>query len=142
MHNTGTVVCAVARVKVSNSGEVTVEQLDIAFDCGSVANRDAVRAQMEGAAIFGMNMTLNEQMTLENGAMVERNFDQYPMLRLSDRLPRINIHFDALSGHERFSIIGEAPTGPVGPAIGNAIFQATGKRLRSTPFRTHDLSWA
>ena len=140
-HNNGTIMCAVARVKVSNSGALTVEQLDIAFDCGSVANRDAVRAQIEGGSLFSMNMTLNEQMTIKDGAMVERNFDQYPMLRLSDRLPQINVHFDALSGHERFDIIGEAPTGPTGPAIGNAIFQATGKRLRSTPFRIHDLSW-
>jgi isoquinoline 1-oxidoreductase beta subunit len=140
-HNYGTVVCAVARVKVSGSGELTVTQLDVTFDCGSVANRDAVQAQIEGGTLFGMNMTLNEQMTLKDGAMVERNFDQYPMLRLGDRLPQVNVHFGALSGHERFSIIGEAPTGPVGPAIGNAIFQAIGKRLRSTPFRTQDLSW-
>ncbi len=141
LHNTGTIVCAVARVKVTKSGELTVAQLDIAFDCGSVANSDAVRAQIEGAALFSMNMTLNEQMTIKDGAMVERNFDRYPMLRLGDRLPQINVHFDALSGHERFEIIGEAPTGPAGPAIGNAIFQATGKRLRSTPFRNHDLTW-
>jgi isoquinoline 1-oxidoreductase beta subunit len=140
-HNFGTVVCTVARVKVSKSGEVTVQQLDVSFDCGSIANRDAVRAQIEGGTIFGMNMTLNEQMTLKDGVMVERNFDGYPMIRIADVPTRINVHFDALSGHERFDIIGEAPVGPVGPAIGNAIFQATGKRLRSTPFRNHDLSW-
>lgn len=141
MRNTGTIVCAVARVKVSNSGELSVKQLDITFDCGSVANPDAVRAQIEGGAIYSMNMTLNEQMTIKDGAMVERNFDHYPMLRLGDRLPQINVHFDALSGHERFEIIGEAPVGPVGPAIGNAIFQAIRKRLRSTPFRNYDLNW-
>jgi isoquinoline 1-oxidoreductase beta subunit len=87
-------------------------------------------------------MTLNEQITIKDGAIVEGNFDQYPMLRLGDRLPQINIHFEALSGHERFDLIGEAPVAPVGPAIGNAIFRATGKRLRSTPFRNHDLSWS
>jgi isoquinoline 1-oxidoreductase beta subunit len=141
MHDTGTVVCAAARVKVSEQGKLSIEQLDIAFDCGSVANRDAVRAQIEGAAVYGMNMTLNEQMTLKDGVMVERNFDRYPMLKMNDRLPQINIHFGALSGQERFGIIGEAPVGPIGPAIGNAIYAATCKRLRSTPFRTHDLSW-
>jgi isoquinoline 1-oxidoreductase beta subunit len=141
IHNFATVICTAARVRVSNSGELTVKQLDIAFDSGSVVNRDAVRAQIEGGTIFGMNMTLNEQMTLKNGAMVESNFHQYPMLRLGDRLPQINVHFDALSGHERLQIIGEAPVGTVGPAIGNAIFQASGKRLRNTPFRIHDLSW-
>jgi isoquinoline 1-oxidoreductase subunit beta len=141
LHNYATVICAAARVQVSRSGELTVRQVDVAFDCGSVANRDAVRAQIEGGTLFGMNMTLNEQMTLKHGAMVESNFHQYPMLRLGDRLPPINVHFDALSGHERLQIIGEAPVGPIGPAIGNAIFQATGKRLRSTPFRLHNLSW-
>jgi isoquinoline 1-oxidoreductase beta subunit len=86
-------------------------------------------------------MTLNEEITISDGAVVEGNFDQYPMLRLADMPPQINIHFDALSNHDRFGMIGEAPVGPVGPAIGNAIFQATGKRLRSTPFRKQDLSW-
>jgi isoquinoline 1-oxidoreductase subunit beta len=142
MHNTGTVIAAAARVKVSNSGEIIIQQIDTAFDSGSVANRDAVRAQIEGGTVFAINMTLNEQMTLKDGAMVERNFDQYPMLRLGANLPPINVHFDALSGQDRFEIIGEAPAGPIGPAIGNAIFQATGKRLRSTPFRKHDLSWS
>ena len=117
--------------------------MDVAFDCGSVANPDAVRAQIEGGTVFGMNMTLNEQMTLKDGAFIESNFHQYPMLRLGDRqLTQVNVHFDALSGHERMEIVGEAPIGPVGPAIGNAIYQATGKRLRTTPFRNHDLSWS
>jgi isoquinoline 1-oxidoreductase subunit beta len=141
IHNYGTVVCTVAHVQVSKSGELTVKQVDVAIDCGSIANRDAVRAQVEGASIFGMNMTLNEQMTLKNGAMIESNYHEYPMLRFGDRLPQVNVHFDALSGQDHFGMIGEAPVGPVGPAIGNAIFQATGKRLRSTPFRVHDLSW-
>jgi len=135
------VICNVARVAVSPKGQVRVKQIDVAFDCGRVANADAVRAQIEGATLFGLNMTLNEQITLVHGVVQETNFDRYPMLRLGDDLPQINVHFDALSGHERFAIIGEAPVGPVGPAIGNAIYQATGKRLRQTPFRTQDLSW-
>jgi isoquinoline 1-oxidoreductase beta subunit len=142
MHDAGTIMCAVARVKVTPQGELTVKQVDVAFECGRVANRGAVRAQIEGGTIFGMNMTLNEQLTVKNGAIAEGNFNQYRMLRINDRLPVINVHFDALSNHDRFDIIGEAPVGPVGPAIGNAIFQATGKRLRATPFRSHDLSWS
>jgi isoquinoline 1-oxidoreductase subunit beta len=142
MHDAGTIMCAAARVKVTPQGELTVEQVDVAFECGRVANRGAVRAQIEGGTIFGMNMTLNERLTVKDGAIAECNFNQYRMLRINDRLPVINVHFDALSNHDRFDIIGEAPVGPVGPAIGNAIFQATGKRLRSTPFRGHDLSWS
>jgi isoquinoline 1-oxidoreductase beta subunit len=141
-HNAGTIICAAAHVKVSQSGELTVRQIDVAFDCGRVANPDAVRSQIEGGTIFAMNMSLNEQLTIKDGAVVENNFDRYPMLRLGDRLPAINVHFDALSGHDRFDLVGEAPVGPIGPAIANAIYQATGKRLRSTPFRNHDLSWS
>jgi isoquinoline 1-oxidoreductase beta subunit len=73
--------------------------------------------------------------------MVEGNFDAYPMLRMA-QIPSINVHFEALSGHERMAIIGEAPTGPIQPALGNAIFAATGKRLRRTPFVKQALSWA
>jgi isoquinoline 1-oxidoreductase beta subunit len=74
--------------------------------------------------------------------VVESNFDRYPVMRMGEIPPRINVHFDALSGHDRFAIIGEAPVGPVGAAVGNAIFQATGRRLRSTPLRKHDLTWS
>ena len=136
----GSVVAVAARVAVSEEGVLRVDRIDAAFDCGRVANADAVRAQIEGGIIFALNMTLNEEMTLQDGAMVESNFDTYPMLRMMD-MPEIHVHFDALSGHERFEIIGEAPVGPVGPAVGNAIFAATGKRLRTTPFRKADLRW-
>lgn len=141
-HHAGTIIAAAAHVSVSREGKLTVRQVDVAFDCGRVANPDAVRSQIEGGTIYSMNMTLNEQVTIEDGVLAETNFHQYPMLRLGDDLPRINVHFDALSDHERFAIIGEAPVGPVGPAIGNAIYQATGKRLRNTPFRNHDLRWS
>lgn len=137
----GSTVCAAATVEVSRAGVLKVKQIDVTFDCGRVVNRDAVAAQVEGGILFGLNMTLNEEITIRDGAVVEGNFGDYPVLRMSET-PKINIHFDALSGHDRFAMIGEAPVGPVGPAIGNAIFQATGKRLRSTPFRKHDLSWS
>jgi len=63
------------------------------------------------------------------------------MIRLADA-PPVNVHFEALSGDKRMAIIGEAPVGPIQPAVGNAIFAATGKRLRRTPFRSADLSWS
>jgi isoquinoline 1-oxidoreductase beta subunit len=94
---------------------------------------DAVHAQLEGSAIFGMNMSLNEEITIENGRVVEGNFDRYRMLRLAD-IPRINIHTEALSGHERYANVGEAGVGVVGPAIANAVFAANGVRLRKMPF--------
>jgi isoquinoline 1-oxidoreductase beta subunit len=134
----GMTVAAVATVEVSEAGDLRVRSIDIAFDCGQVLNMDAVRAQLEGSAVFGLNMSLNEEITIENGAVVEGNFDRYPMLRLAD-VPKINIHAEALSGHERYANAGEAGVGVIGPAIGNAIFAATGVRVRSMPFRKHAL---
>lgn len=137
----GTTAAVVAHVDVSQSGELRVLQLDIAFDCGSVINRDAVIAQMQGGVIFGLNMSLNEELNIQDGRIVEGNFDQYPMVRMAD-IPKIHVHFGGLTGHARFAEVGEPPVGPVGPAIANAIFQATGKRVRSMPFRKHDLAWS
>jgi isoquinoline 1-oxidoreductase beta subunit len=137
----GSVVATVARVAVSQAGAIKVKQLDVAFDCGSVANPDAVRAQVEGGTLFGLNAAMGEELSVKDGAIVEGNFDAYPMLRMAD-MPLLNVHFDALSGDKRMAIIGEAPTGPVQPAVGNAIFAATGKRLRRTPFAKADLSWS
>ena len=130
----GMTVAAVATVEVTTAGELRVHALDISFDCGQVLNMDAVRSQLEGSAVFGMNMSLNEEITIENGRVVEGNFDRYPMLRLAD-VPQINIHVDALSGHDRYANAGEAGVGVIGPAIANAVFAATGVRLRSMPFR-------
>ena len=137
----GTTVCVVATVEVSPRGEIMVQALDIAFDSGRVVNRDAVAAQLQGGAVFALNMSLNEELTISDGRIVEGNFAEYPMLRIGDMPAKINVHFEALSDHDRFGIIGESPVGPVGPAIANAIFSAVGKRIRTMPFRHHDLSW-
>ena len=128
-----TVAC-VATVEVTAANELRIHALDIAFDCGQVLNMDAVRSQLEGSAVFALNMCLNEEINIENGRVVEGNFDTYPMLRLAD-IPRIDIHTEALSGHERHAGAGEAGVGPIAPAIANAVFAATGVRMRSMPFR-------
>ncbi|HEU4780399.1 MAG TPA: molybdopterin cofactor-binding domain-containing protein [Steroidobacteraceae bacterium] len=137
----GTTAAVVAHVDVSREGVLKVLQLDIAFDCGRVFNRDAVEAQMQGGILFGLNMALNEELNIENGRIVEGNFDTYPMLRMADT-PRLRVHFGGLTGAERSCEVGEPPVGPVGPAVANAIYAATGKRIRTMPFRKHDLSWA
>jgi isoquinoline 1-oxidoreductase beta subunit len=137
----GTTVCAVATVEVSKKGELRVQQLDVSFDTGRIVNHDAVLAQMEGGTIFGLNMALHEELNIENGRIVEGNYDTYAMLRGGDA-PIIKIHFGGLSGHERFGEIGEPPVGVIGPAIGNAIFAAIGKRVRAMPLLKQDLSWA
>jgi isoquinoline 1-oxidoreductase beta subunit len=138
----GTTVCCVVHAAVSPKGDLSVKRVDVTFDCGRVANRDAAAAQLEGAVIFGLNAAINEEITLQDGAVVETNFDRYPMIRIGDAPPVINIHFDALSGDDRFQPVGECAVGPVQAALANAIFQATGKRLRQTPFRKAKLGWA
>jgi isoquinoline 1-oxidoreductase subunit beta len=131
----GTTAAAIATVEVQDSGEFTVHAIDLAFDCGQMVNEDSVRAQLEGALLFGLNMCLNEELTVKDGRIVESNFDQYRMLRMAD-IPRvINIHTGAVSGHARYSGVGEVASGLVGPAIANAIFAASGTRIRSMPFR-------
>ncbi len=136
----GTTVCTVATVEVSKAGEIKVHSLDVAFDTGRILNKDAVHTELEGGAIFGFNMAMTEEVTVKDGRVVEGNYDQYPIARAGD-VPKINIHFGGLTGHDRFGEIGEPPVGTVGPAIGNAIFAATGKRIRTQPFSKVDLSW-
>jgi isoquinoline 1-oxidoreductase beta subunit len=137
----GTTCATVAKVEVSRDGRLKILQIDVAFDTGRVFNQDAVRAELEGGTLFGLNMSLNEGLSIKAGQIVEGNFDEYPILRMADAPRTIGVHFGGLSDNPRYNEIGEPPAGSIGPAVGNAIFQATGKRLRSTPFRTQDLSW-
>ena len=130
----GTTAAAVATVEVSETGDIVVHALDLAFDCGQILNADAVRAQLQGSLIFGLNVCLNEELNVENGRIVEGNFDHYPMLRIAN-VPQINVHMGALSGHARYGGTGEVGVGVVGPAVANAIFRATGVRIRAMPFR-------
>jgi isoquinoline 1-oxidoreductase subunit beta len=137
----GTVIATAVRVAVSKEGAIAIKQIEVAFDCGRIANADAVRAQIEGATLYGLNVAMNEEMTVSDGAMVESNFHEYAIGKMADT-PPVGVHFEALSGHSRMEIIGEAPVGPVQAAVANAIFAATGKRIRRTPFRKTDVSWA
>ena len=124
------------------SGQLKILQLDVTADVGTIANPDAVASQLQGGTIYGLNMALMEELRVENGAIVSDNYDKYPMLRMSDVPTNIRVHLDGTSGHPRINEIGEPPVGPVGPAIANAIFQATGKRIRRMPFRSEDLRWS
>jgi isoquinoline 1-oxidoreductase subunit beta len=137
----GTTCATVAKIEVSKSGQLKILQIDVAFDTGRVMNRDAVATQIEGGTLFGLNMSLNEELNIKDGRIVEGNYDEYPMIRMADVPRSIHVHFGGLSDHPRFNEIGEPPVGPIGPAVGNAIFQATGKRIRTTPLRKHDLTW-
>jgi len=100
-------------------------------DCGIVVNPDGVRAQVEGGLLFGLSTALKESGTVTNGAFDQKNFDDYSLLRM-DEVPEVEVYL--VDSHEPPTGIGEPPVTVVAPALSNAIFAATGARLRSLPF--------
>src|SRR5262245_37800922 len=136
----GSIVAEVADVTVSKRGEVRVERVVCAIDCGHVVNPLTVAEQIEGGIVYGLTYTLYGQITIEKGRAVEGNFDTYQMLRMH-QMPEVETHL-ALTGGDKWGGIGEPSVPPIGPAVCNAIFKITGKRIRSLPLMNHDLSWA
>ncbi len=126
----GSHLAQVAEVEVAKDGTVRVRRVVAAIDCGIVVNPDTVRAQIESATIFGISAALYGEITLKGGRVEQSNFDTYRVLRL-DEAPKIEVHIvqsgDAPGG------MGEPGTSAIVPAIANAIFAATGKRLRKMP---------
>jgi isoquinoline 1-oxidoreductase beta subunit len=126
----GTYLAQVAEVEVSPNGEVRVRRVVCAVDCGSVVNPDTVEAQLQGGTIFGITAALHGEITLKDGRVEQSNFDTYRMLRM-DEAPVIEVHI--VQSSEPPGGIGEPGTSAIVPAITNAIFAATGKRLRKLP---------
>ena len=130
-----TYVAACARVKVVD-GLITVPQIDIAIDCGFAANPERIESQVQGAAVQGMTIALHSAITFEDGAVVQTNYNDYEMVR-SDNYPvKANVHVVEHPFEVHASGVGEPGVPPVAPAIGNALFHATGKRFRDIPFGT------
>jgi isoquinoline 1-oxidoreductase beta subunit len=136
----GTIVGEVAEVAVSKGGDVRVERVVCAVDCGHVVNPLTVEEQMESGIVYGLTAALYGQITIAQGRVVERNFDSYRMLRI-DHMPEVETHL-ALTGGSKWGGIGEPGVPPIAPAVCNAIFKITGKRIRSLPLMNHDLSWS
>jgi isoquinoline 1-oxidoreductase beta subunit len=127
----GSFVAQVAEVSV-DQGKVRVHRVVSAIDCGPVVNPDAVQAQVMSAVVFGLSAALHGTITLKDGKVQESNFDDYPIVRLPDA-PRTETVIVAST--DKMGGVGEPATPPVAPAVGNALFAATGKRLRSLPFK-------
>jgi isoquinoline 1-oxidoreductase beta subunit len=127
----GSYVATVAEVSKTADGGIKVERCVVASDCGIAINPDVIRAQLEGGTGFGLSALLGEQVAIENGAPTERNYDAYRVLRI-DAMPTVETHMLASTASP--TGIGECAVPPIGPAVANAIFQATGKRLRALPF--------
>ena len=126
----GTYMAQVAEVEVAKNGAVRVRRVVCAVDCGTVVNPDTVRAQIQSAIIFGITAALHGEITLKNGRVEQANFDSYQMLRMNEA-PAIEIHIVQRS--EPPGGMGECGTSAIVPAVANAIFAATGKRLRKMP---------
>jgi isoquinoline 1-oxidoreductase beta subunit len=126
----GSYQAQVADVEVSKEGTVRVRRVVCAVDCGTVVNPDTVEAQIQSGIIFGTTAALHGEITLKNGRVEQTNFDTYQMLRMNEA-PVIEVHI--VKSAEPPGGMGETGTSAIVPAIANAIFAATGKRLRKMP---------
>ena len=126
------VACA-ARVRVDpKTGVVKVEKLDLVVDCGTVVHPDGALSQMQGASLWGMSLALFEGTEFQDGQVKDTNLGAYTPLRMAD-VPDLDIEF--MPSTEPPVGLGEPATTVVGPAIGNAIFNAVGARVRDLPIR-------
>ena len=133
----GTIVAEVAHVAVSPSGRLRVLNIFAVVDCGDVVNTDSAAAQVEGGIIFGLSAAMVGEITIAHGRVVERNFRDFQMIHLSDA-PRITAEF--IRSDARPGGLGEPCVPPVAAAVTNAIFAATGIRVRELPIKKQDLS--
>ena len=130
MHAFGSFVCMVVDVTVNTEGEVAVNRVVCAVDCGMVVNPNTIEAQIQGGIIFGITAALYSEITIKDGRVEQSNFTDYRMLRI-DQTPLIDVHI--VKSSEAPGGIGEPGTAALPPALTNAVFAATGKRLRRLP---------
>jgi isoquinoline 1-oxidoreductase beta subunit len=131
-------VGVVAEVSVDKSGQLTVHDIWTVIDAGTTINPDRVTSQMEGAAIFGMSIALHGEITAKDGGVVQGNYDTYPVVRMSEAPEAIHVHI--MESTAPPGGVGEPGVPPVAPAIVNAYFAATGKRIRDLPLRKAGLT--
>jgi isoquinoline 1-oxidoreductase beta subunit len=126
-----TFVAQVAEVSVDKDGNVKVDRVVCAVDCGTPINPDIIAAQMEGGIGFGLGAVLHGAITLKDGRVEQDNFNSYRVLRMNE-MPKVEVHI--VPSSEPPTGVGEPGVAPIGPAVANAIFAATGKRIHTLPF--------
>ncbi|MGA2779184.1 MAG: xanthine dehydrogenase family protein molybdopterin-binding subunit, partial [Steroidobacteraceae bacterium] len=126
-----TFVAQVAEVSVDEAGNVSVDRVVCAVDCGIPINPDVITAQMEGGIGFGLGAVMYGAITLKNGRIEQDNFNNYRVLRINE-MPKVEVHI--VHSTEAPTGVGEPGVAPIGPAVANAIFAATGKRVHMLPF--------
>ena len=132
----GSWAAMVAEVTVGEKGTLKIDKITSAIDCGLVINPDGVKAQMESAIVYGLTSTLKGEITIEKGAVVQSNFHDFELLRI-DEMPKVNVYI--VKSAEPPGGAGEPGLPPVAPAVANAVFAATGKRIRRLPIKPEDL---
>jgi len=125
-------VAQVAEVTVRKGGHIRVDRVVIAVDCGIAINPDVIKAQMEGGMGFGLSAALLSELTLKDGQVQQSNFHDYQVLRM-DGMPEVEVHI--VPSTEAPTGVGEPATPVIAPAVANAVFAATGKRLRQLPLK-------
>ena len=130
----GSYVAQVVDVSV-DQGSIKVERVICAVDCGTAVNPDVIKAQMEGGIGYGLSAILKGEITLKEGRVEQTNFDGYEVLHL-DEMPQVEVHI--LPSKEGPTGVGEPGVPPIGPAVANAVFAATGKRIRLLPMNKFD----
>jgi isoquinoline 1-oxidoreductase subunit beta len=133
----GTFVAAVCEASVSGSGEARMHRIVVALDPGTIVNPLSVETQIQSAVVYGLTATLYGEITIQNGRVEQANFNDYRMLRMAE-MPKVECVLVPSGGF--VSGCGEQPVSVVAPALCNAIFAATGKRIRSLPLKNHDLT--
>ncbi|MEI7712305.1 MAG: molybdopterin cofactor-binding domain-containing protein [Rhodospirillales bacterium] len=135
----GSYVAAVAEVSVTPKGEVTVHRIVAGTDCGYAVNPDQIAAQVEGSFVYGLSAMFASEITIDKGRVVETNFDTYQVMKLA-QMPKVETVLVPTGGF--WGGVGEPTIAVAPPAVLNAIFAATGKRIRTLPLTHHDLSHA
>jgi isoquinoline 1-oxidoreductase subunit beta len=132
-----TYVAEVVEISIDKDAGVKVHRVVAAVDCGRVINPDSAEAQVSGAIVYGITAALNTEITIDKGRVVQANFDTVPPLRMNE-CPKIEVHF--VPSEETPTGLGEPAVPSVAPAIANAIFAGTGKRIRHLPIKAEDLA--
>jgi isoquinoline 1-oxidoreductase beta subunit len=132
----GSYVAACAEVSVSDAGELTIHRIVAATDCGHAVNPQQIEAQVEGSFVYGLSAMLFQECTLKGGRIEQSNFDSYPTMLLKD-MPKVETHIKPSGGF--WGGVGEPTIAVAAPAVLNAIFAATGKRIRDLPLKHHSL---
>ena len=130
-------VAEAAEVTVDGGGGIKVDKVVCAVDCGRPINPDVIKAQMEGGIGYGLGAILHDEITLEGGRVAQSNFHDYVPLRIEE-MPEVEVHI--VDSSEPPTGVGEPGTPPIGPAVANAVYNATGRRIRNLPFARHDLT--